>query len=311
MLIASSAQGIRAQADKKANAPATTSGPADSLAEALSAACSQDQTAFATHLTTENAQAFRELPQSQRTAVMRRFVLLEDPGKPLLSTNSAGLPILQCDADGASSEMRFGVTEAGDNLSFIRVEVPQAAQPNGQTQSVRFGLVREAGEWKLLSVGLLLLDIPALEHEWEAADVEARETGAIASLRKIAEALKVYQRAFGRLPETLDQLGPAPDEGASPEKAGLLDAQLAMGESEGYGFRYNIVPVAGGEDESDRNKAAGFALAATPKEYGMDGRRSFYLDSAGKLRGGDKHTARRGDRRGPEHRRRNTALAMR
>ena len=44
-------------------------------------------------------------------------------------------------------------------------------------------------------------------------------------------------------------------------------------------------------DDSDRDKAAGFVLAATPIEYGKGGRRSFYLDSNGTLRGGDKHGA--------------------
>ena len=34
-----------------------------------------------------------------------------------------------------------------------------------------------------------------------------------------------------------------------------------------------------------------FELAATPVEYGNAGRRSFYLDSKGVLRGADKHGA--------------------
>ncbi len=81
-------------------------------------------------------------------------------------------------------------------------------------------------------------------------------------------------------------------DGASPEHAGLLSAELAAGSSGGYSFRYVIVPARAGTDDSDRDKAAGFALAATPIEYGKDGRRSFYLDSNGDI------TRRRQARRG-------------
>ena len=76
-----------------------------------------------------------------------------------------------------------------------------------------------------------------------------------------------------------------------PEHAGLLAADLATGSSGGYSFRYVIADATTGGDDSDRDKAAGFVLAATPIEYGKGGRRSFYLDSNGTLRGDDKHGA--------------------
>lgn len=267
---------------------AADSDPAAALADALSAACRQDADNFAKRLTAANAAAFRQLPAPQRTALVKRFVLLEDPGKPLLSTSAQGHAVLRCEAAGVVSEMRFGATEVHESLAFIPVDVLPEGEPS---RSVRFGLVREGGEWKLLSVGLLLLDLPAMAQQWQQGELEARETGAVASLRKIAQALKKYQTAFGRLPEDLASLGPAPADGISPEHAGLLDAPLAAGQDENYRFRYNIVPVAGGGDESDRDKSAGFALAATPIDYEKTGRRSFYLDSGGTLRGADKQGA--------------------
>ena len=103
-------------------------------------------------------------------------------------------------------------------------------------------------------------------------------------------ALKSYQIAYGNLPETLEQLGPPTQDGASPEAAGLLDSAQAKGLAGGYRLRYAIVPV-GEENESERNRAAGFSLAATPVVYGKDGRRSFFLDSGGTLRGADKNGA--------------------
>jgi type II secretory pathway pseudopilin PulG len=220
--------------------------------------------------------------------LLKRFVLLEDPGKPLLSTLD-GHTVLRCEASGVVSEMRFGESQVRENLAFIPVTVPRGDEDQEDNESVRFGLVREGGQWKVMSVGLVLLDIPALAREWAESDVRQREQKAIFALRKIAEALKSYQTAYGKLPETLDELGPPAEGGFSPEKAGLLDAELATGVAEGYRVRYSIVPPNGGEDESERNKAAGFTLAAAPVAYGRNGNRSFLLDSEGTLRGADKN----------------------
>jgi hypothetical protein len=260
--------------------------PAQALEETLTAACRHDEAAFASHLTYDNAQAYRALAQQQRVALLRRLVLLDDPGKPLLSTLN-GYTVVRCEAGGVTSEMRFGATEMRENLAFIPVSVPEGSE----AQSVRFGLIRESGQWKLLSVGLLLLDIPALGRQWEEFDLQDRERNAIAAMRKVAGALKSYQSAYGNLPETLEQLGPPARDGASPEKAGLLDSDLAKGLAGGYRLRYTIVPASGEQNESERNKAAGFTLAATPVVYGKDGRRSFLLDFMGTLRGADKNGA--------------------
>jgi type II secretory pathway pseudopilin PulG len=256
------------------------------LEETLTAACRHDEAAFSSHLTTDNAQAYRALTDEQRVALLKRLVLREDPGKPLLSTLE-GHSVVRCEAGGVTSEMRFGTAEVRENLAFIPVSVPEGPE----SQSVRFGLIRESGQWKLLSVGLLLLDIPAMGRQWEESDRQARERSAIGALRQIASALKSYQSAYGKLPETLDQLGPPVQNGLSPEAAGLLASELAKGLAGGYRFRYAIVPANGEGDESDRDKAAGFTLAATPAEYGKDGRRSFLLDSGGTLRGADKNGA--------------------
>ncbi len=265
---------------------ALNSDPAFALQEMLTAACRHDESAFASHLTTDNAAAYRALTQDQRVALLRRMVLLDDPGKPLLSS-SGGNTVVRCSADGVDAELRFGVTDIQENLAFIPVAVPEG----DQTQSIRFGLIKQGGEWKLLSVGLLLIDIPSLAKQWEQSELEARERDAIAAMRKVAGALKAYQKAYGNLPEALDQLGPSPGDGASPESAGLLDADLAQGVAGGYRLRYSIVPATGEEDVSARNRGAGFTIAATPVVYGKDGRRSFFLDGTGVLRGADKNGA--------------------
>ncbi len=245
------------------------------------AACRQNEAQFAPYLTADNAAAFRELPASQRTALMKRFVLLDEPGRPLLSSDAQGRTVVRCETPGMTTEMRFGETRLRENLAFIPVEIPIE---NAATRRIVFGMVREGG-WKLLSVGLLLLNLPELSRQWTTSEAEASESEAIAALRKLADAVASYRRAFGKLPETLAQLGPAPKEGISPEAAGLLDAELAASKKGGYLFRYRILPASG------EGTAASFELAATPTEYGKMGRRSFFLDASGTLRGTDKQGA--------------------
>jgi hypothetical protein len=260
-------------------------GPESTLSDALSAACRQDGATFAGYLTADNAAAYRALPDAQRTAFMKRFVLLEEPGRPLLSSSDGGRVVVRCEAPSVATEMRFGQPRVRENLAFVPMEIPL---PGAPSRSITFGLVREGGNWKLLSVGLVLLDIPAMARQWEQADVEAREDDAIAELRTVAEALDTYKRAYGKLPESLAALGPAPKNEISPETAGLVDADLASGAKDGYTFRYTIMPPSADTPEEDQGKAETFSLVATPDAYGKTGKRSFFLDSTGILRGADK-----------------------
>jgi hypothetical protein len=251
--------------------------PAAALTSALVAACRQNQTDFTAYLTAENAAAFRALPEAQRLAFVRRFALLDDPGRPLVSNDTQNHAVVRCDGRGATVEFRFGAAHTQENLSFIPVGVV------GE-HTIEFGMVREGAGWRILSLGLLLVNIPELSKQWAEQDLAARETAAIKSLRGIADAVDAYGRAFGMLPESLAQLGPAPKEGVSPDAADLLEERLAAGSRGGYNFRYRILPAPGGGEP-------GFELAAAPEEYGRTGRRSFFLNAEGKLHAADKKGA--------------------
>ena len=277
-ITALSVPGARAQQQATAN-------PDTALSDALSAACRQDSPAFANSLTADNATAFRALPGPQRTAMMKRFVLLEEAGRVLLSTSSNGQKIVRCESPSFTTEMRLGETRVRENLAFVPMEIPITGE---EARKITFGFVREGGTWKLLSVGLMMLDVPAMAKQWEQADLDASEDAAIADLRSVAAALDTYRRAYGNLPDTLTVLGPAPPNGVSPEAASLLDADLAAGSKGGYSIRYRITPAAGSLPEDEANKAETFSLGSSPKEYGKAGRRSFFLDSSGILRGADK-----------------------
>ena len=249
--------------------------PAAALADTLVAACRASEADFAKHLTAANAAAFRALPVAQRSELMKRLSLSDDAGKPLLSADAEKHIVLRCRAANNTVEYRFGTTHVEENLAFIPVAVVNSQQAD-------FGMVREGGRWRLLSLGLVLFDVPQLAKQWAAADLATQEDTAIADLRALAEAIQTYRRAFGKLPESLEQLGPAPKDQISPDQAALVPADMAAGKHDGYVFRYRISPDPNGNDNN-------FELAATPEAYPKPGKRSFFLDTAGKVHGDDKH----------------------
>jgi len=216
---------------------------------------------------------------------MKLMVLLDAPGRVLFSSAADGRTVVRCEAPAIANEMRRGQPRVRENLAFIPMEIPL---PGEAAKSITIGMVREAGTWKLLSLGLVLLDVPAMAKQWEQVDLHTREANIIAALQTIAHALATYQSAYGKLPDSLSWLGPAPQHEISPEAADLLDADLASGSKDGYSFRYTVVAPKADLPHEDADKSATFTLAATPEKYGVAGRRSFFLDASGSLHGADK-----------------------
>jgi hypothetical protein len=249
--------------------------PTEALANILATACRANDSQFSTLLTGDNVAAFRALSPEMRVKVMRRISLTDETAKPLLTTGKDGLPSVRCQGLSGSVEFRLGVPRVHENLAFVPVSVADETDAD-------FGLIREAGGWHLLSIGLVIFDIPQLQKQWAAADAAAHDEAAIQDLRDLADAIQRYQSVFGAMPETLAVLGPAPPNQISAEQASLVDAQMAAGAKDGYAFRYRIVPDAAGNDSA-------FELAATPQKYPTSGKRSFFFDKSGKVHGADNH----------------------
>jgi hypothetical protein len=269
-----------------ATAPNPVAGPSAALRDALLAACSQTQSEFSRFLTARNKEAFSRMTPAARVALMKRFVLLNEPGKATASANPVGRPIVRCETPEVTTEMQIGGAELRDNIAFLPLELRDAADSTGESVHViTMGLVREDGEWKLLSLGVLFLDLPALEVEWDTEEMEATESGALVAIKKIAEAVEAYRQKFARLPESLANLGPPLHGAASGDVAGLVDSDLATGQKNGYAFRYVIVGA------STLGAPAKYELAATPLQYGRTGKRSFFRDANGVLHGADRKGA--------------------
>src|SRR6516162_10713009 len=162
------------------SAASTPEGPGSALSRALAAACSQNQAEFTRYLTVRNRDSFSRMTAAARVELMKRFVLLDEPGKPAVSANPAGRPIVRCETPGGTTEMQIGGADVRDNVSFLPLELRDVRDSTGASaRQINMGLVREEGQWKLLSLGVLLLDLPALEVEWDESEIEATEKDAL------------------------------------------------------------------------------------------------------------------------------------
>src|SRR5277367_87784 len=277
------------------------SGPYGALSQALSAACSQSQIEFAKFLTTRNKQSFARMTPAARISLMKRFVLLSQPGKPTVTLNPSGRPTVRCDTPDGAAEIQIGGADQQDNLAFFPVELRDATDTAGtDVIRVNMGLIRDDNQWRILSIGLVLLDLPSLELEWNSAEMSANENAALETLKAVAQAIETYRRTYTRLPDSLSQLGPRPEPPKTPsgktpapkasdkpsaEFADLLDADLASGKKDGYAFCYVILGA------SNLGAVAQFELAASPSPYGQAGRRSFFRDANGTIHAADRKGA--------------------
>jgi hypothetical protein len=99
------------------------------------------------------------------------------------------------------------------------------------------------------------------------------EVHVIRSMRQLHSAQATYQATagagnFGSLQNLL--------------QAGFIDEALASGAKYGYVYVVSTVPFVPGQSP------ASFTVTATPRAYRKSGRRSFYIDPAGEIHGGDK-----------------------
>jgi len=256
--------------------------PAATLRSILMAACSQDSEQFAANLTVRNAEAFGHMTSAAQATLLKRFVLLDKAGTPRAENGESGTLRVFCVTPEITTQLEIGLAEIRDNLAYLPLEVSDVADTTGDSaRRVTMALVRENGHWKLLSLGLLLLDLPTLAEEWDRAEIQSNEKAAVLAMKELTAAIEKYRVTYTRLPGALAELGPPAKGQAKSEQAGFVERELASGRKNGYSFRYVIVGA------NNSGAPAKYELAAIPVEYGRTGTRSFFRDSSGVLHGAD------------------------
>ena len=125
----------------------------------------------------------------------------------------------------------------------------------------------------LVVISIILIILFFAVPKMASIQANARETGAISTMKTIYAAQIQYQSTFNKFAGSLAQLGPPAGTGGTegPESAGLIAGSLAAGESSGYVFTLT-------------STAQGYTVSAVPKTFGTTGRRTFYLDQSGVIR---------------------------
>lgn len=256
--------------------------PADTLRGILTAACSQDTKQFSDNLTARNADAFAHMTKAAQNTLLKRFVLLDQAGQPRVETGDQGTITIFCVTPEITTQMQFGKVELRDNLAYLPLVVKDSTDTtDANARRITLGLVKENGQWKLLSLGLLLLDLPTLGEEWDRAETQNNEKSALASVKELSAAVEKYRVTYTHLPSTLAELGPSEKGAAKSDQAGLIEKELADGRKNGYLFRYVIIGA------NDSGAPAKYEIAAIPVEYGRTGTKSFFRDSSGTLHAAD------------------------
>ena len=211
---------------------------------------------------------------------MKRFVLLDGAGKPALSSNPSGRPDIRCATPDGAADIQLGGAELRDNIALVPLDIRDVSElGGGDPHHILMGMVRENSSWKILSLGMLFLDLPSLEVEWDQASIGSNERNALNDLKTIARAIENYRRTYSRLPESFAKLGHVSK--TSADAAGLLDADLVVGKSNGYLFRMVIAGA------NEIGAPAQYELSATPATYGRTGKLSFFRDAKGVFHAAD------------------------
>jgi hypothetical protein len=262
--------------------------PSAALRDLLAAACAHDETNFVRFLTARNFESYTHLSPAARTELMKRFVLLDGAGKPSLTASASGRPAVRCATPDGAAELQLGGAELRDNFALLPLDIRDVSDLQaGEPHHILMGMIRENSSWKIFSLGMLFLDLPSLEVEWDQAAIGSNEQDAVATLKAIAAAVESYRKAYLRLPDTISKLGPSLGAASgtsgkpSADAAGLVDADLATGQNNGYIFRMVIVGA------NDLGAQAQYQLSATPLTYGRTGKLSFFRDASGVLHAAD------------------------
>jgi prepilin-type N-terminal cleavage/methylation domain-containing protein len=117
----------------------------------------------------------------------------------------------------------------------------------------------------LIVIAIILIIVTVALPRLNKARVYAQEMAAQKAVQTISTAQVEYNSQFGRFAQSLTELGPPASGAESAAAAGLISADLASGEKQGYRFTVTATPT-------------GYAISAVPISFGATGSRTFFAD---------------------------------
>jgi prepilin-type N-terminal cleavage/methylation domain-containing protein len=117
----------------------------------------------------------------------------------------------------------------------------------------------------LIVIAIILIIITIAVPKYNRTQMYMRETAAVKAIQTIHQMQVQYQSQYGRIANSLAELGPPQSGAAGPTAADLIGRDLSEGEKQGYRFT-----LTGGQ--------GGYVINANPMTYGSSGSKTFYSD---------------------------------
>jgi prepilin-type N-terminal cleavage/methylation domain-containing protein len=119
----------------------------------------------------------------------------------------------------------------------------------------------------LIVISIIMVILAIGIPRFRAANIRSREMAAQATIRSLQTAESQYYSDYGRFAASLQELGKPTSGAENASAAGLIGADLAKGEKQGY--RYKLEAT-----------ARCYQIHAEPAAFGISGNRTFHSDDS-------------------------------
>jgi type IV pilus assembly protein PilA len=117
----------------------------------------------------------------------------------------------------------------------------------------------------LIVIAIILIIAAIAVPKFQKTLMNARETAAIDTLRRIHQMQAQYYATYGKFATNLTEMGPPTSGNASPQAADLLPSDLTSGKKGGYVYQMT-------------GTQGGYQITAVPELFNSTGSRTFYTD---------------------------------
>jgi type IV pilus assembly protein PilA len=117
----------------------------------------------------------------------------------------------------------------------------------------------------LIVIAIILIIAAIAVPKFQRTLMNARETAAVDTLRRIHQMQAQYYSTYGKFATNLTEMGPPTSGNAGPQAADLLPADLTSGKKGGYLYQMS-------------GTTGGYQITAVPEVFNSTGSRTFYTD---------------------------------
>ena len=235
---------------------------------------------FASHLPVKLMDMLASLDSAQKKEILTRFhsAVLKEQADKTIHKHADGRTwdLLRDDQRFAVITLVHSFISGSDALLQLNaIQYPDRVRQFPTTFFV--GMRLEAGDWRVVNLNEahLVKNFESEEFAKQALPVEHNGADAASMLRTLNTVLVTYSTTYPDrgYPPSFRELSGAADDDASEQHARLLDPRFLADKVIIDGYEYQYHPA-----------VDGYTITATPVEYGITGKESFFTDATAVVR---------------------------